>query len=160
LKEQGKEVCLISGDNNLALQAVAARAGIEEYYGDMLPQDKAAKIAAQNNIGGETVMIGDGFNDILALLQAGAGISFAAGQNAFNSWADIAVSSKDFGSVKKIFLYDRRRQNIIRQNILIGAAFGLTAVYFALNHAPGVCRLGGLLLAPVILITINSARLK
>ncbi|MDR0953187.1 MAG: HAD-IC family P-type ATPase [Elusimicrobiota bacterium] len=162
LKKEGKEVALLSGDNTGALQAVAKKTGLDEYYGDMFPQDKAAKIAAQNNLGFTTAMIGDSFNDILALLQADASIAFAPTQNTFSTWVDAVIANKDFAAVKKIFEYDKKQQSIIRQNILISALLSLAVLWlvFIAGYAIAWYGMALLTLVAMALIILNSTRLK
>jgi P-type E1-E2 ATPase len=162
VKELGKKVCLISGDNPAAVQAAAAKAGIEEYYGNMFPQDKAAKIAAQANLGESIIMIGDGFNDILALLKADGAIAFApAGRNTFNSWVDIAVSSRDFGVIGRIFNFDKRQKTITRQNVLFAVLSGVCAVWFTIyfNNGAQWWQLPVFTAAAAAFAALNSARL-
>lgn len=167
LKKTGKEVCLISGDNTAALQAAAKKAGISEYYANMFPQDKAAKISAQENLGEKIVMIGDGFNDILALLKADASIAFAAGagaggRGAFASWVDISVHSKDFAAVRRVFEFDRRLNNITSQNILIAVLLNVYTIYLILLYSRQSIEwhwLPGLILVAVLAVFLNSMRL-
>jgi Cu+-exporting ATPase len=162
IKELGKKVCLISGDNPAAVQAAAAKAGIEEYYGNMFPQDKAAKIAAQSNLGEHIIMIGDGFNDILALLKADGAVAFAPkSRNTFNSWVDIAVSSRDFGVIGRIFDFDKRQKTVIRQNIFFAVLAGACAVWFTLycNKGAQWWQLPCFTAAAAAFAALNSARL-
>ena len=161
LKNQGKKLCLISGDNNAAVHAAAKKAGIEEFYANMFPQDKAAKIAAQTNLGESIAMIGDGFNDILALLKAKASIAFTARKNAHNSWVDIAVTSKDFGIIKKIFSYDKIQNSVIRQNILLAVFINIYTVYIVLYSKESMdwTLLPWYLAVSLLISALNSARL-
>lgn len=160
LKACGKALCLLSGDNTPSLKEVAARAGIEEYYGDIYPQDKADKARSKDGI--PTAMIGDGFNDILAMQQADASIAFAsAGDNAFTSWVDITVKSKDFIAIKKIFEFEQRQQNITRQNIYMSVIISLFMVYavLILNISLSWFMLMLCVFFAIVLIIINSMRL-
>ena len=162
LQGQGKELCLLSGDNTPALKIVADRAGIKNYIGDMYPRDKAAKIAAANNLGKTTTMIGDSFNDILALLEAGSAVAFAREDSPFISWVDIVLQTRDFGAVKKIFELYNKVQNIMRQNILLCILIGLGLFYFLtqVNQAIVWYQFVGYLVVALLIIFINSVRLK
>lgn len=162
LQEQGKELCLLSGDNTPALKIVADRAGIKNYIGDMYPRDKAAKISAANNLGKKTTMIGDSFNDILALLEAGSALAFAREDSPFISWVDIVLQTREFGAVKKIFDIYHRTQTVMRQNILLGILIGLCLFFFLTqeNLAMTWFQFFLYMFAALFIIFINSVRLK
>ena len=162
MKQQGKKICLISGDNCGAVGAAANMAGIEEYYGEMFPQDKAARICAAANIGEKTIMLGDGFNDILALLQAGVGIAFNAANNVFVSWVDIIIKDRDFAAFKRIFGFQASRAKIIRQNVFISVLAGVLSYWYIM----GACKSARwydsflIIFATVIVIMLNSKRIN
>lgn len=161
LKECGRSAVLVSGDNTEALKLVSQRAGIEDFHGNMLPQDKAAKITALSNAGQSIAMIGDGFNDILALLEADVSIAFVSSNKTFESWVDIACYGKDFGVVKKIFALDALQKNVIWENIALFALINLAAVYavLILQYALAWYILTGLMLFAIGLIMLNSKKL-
>lgn len=162
LQAQGKELSLLSGDNTPALQIVANRAGIKNYRGDMYPRDKAAQIAASNNLGKITAMIGDSFNDILALLEASSAIAFAREDSPFISWVDIVLQARDFGPVKKIFEMYNKMQDIMRQNILLSILTAL-GLFYLLTQAEQVLswyKFIGYIAAALFVILLNSVRLK
>lgn len=162
LQEKGKELCLLSGDNTPALQVVAARAGIKNYRGDMYPRDKAAQIAASNNLGKKTTMIGDSFNDILALLEASSAIAFSREESPFVSWVDIVLQTRDFGPIRKIFEMYNKMENIMKENILLAILAGLGLFFFLTQAERAVSwyQLVFYLLAALFVIFINSVRLK
>ena len=162
LQEQGKELCLLSGDNTPALKIVADRAGIKNYIGDMYPRDKAAKISAANNLGKKTTMIGDSFNDILALLEAGSALAFAREDSPFISWVDIVLQTREFGAVKKIFDIYHKTQTVMRQNILLGILIGLCLFFFLTqeNLAMTWFQFFLYMFAALFIIFINSVRLQ
>ncbi|MBQ4493722.1 MAG: HAD-IC family P-type ATPase [Elusimicrobiaceae bacterium] len=162
LQEQGKELCLLSGDNTPALQIVANRAGIKNYIGDMYPRDKAARIAATNNLGKKTTMIGDSFNDILALLEASGAIAFAREDSPFISWVDIVLQTRDFGAVRKIFDIYGKMHSIMKQNILLALVIGI-GLFFFLTQADKIIswyQFIFCLFVSLFIIFINSVRLK
>ncbi len=162
LQEQGKKLCLLSGDNTPALQIVAKRAGIKDYIGDMYPRDKAARIAASSNLGKKTTMIGDSFNDILALLQADSALAFAREDSPFISWVDMVLETRDFGVIKTIFKMYDKTQAIIRQNILLTILTGLILFFFLTQNQQIISwyKLLFYLIAVLFIIFINSVRLK
>lgn len=162
LQANGKELCLLSGDNTPALQIVANRAGIKNYIGDMYPRDKAARIAATNNLGKKTTMIGDSFNDILALLEASGAIAFSREDSPFISWVDIVLQTRDFGAVKKIFDMYSKMQSIMKQNILLAILIGM-GLFFFLTQSGQIISWYQFLVCIMIslfIIFINSVRLK
>lgn len=162
IKQKGKKICLISGDNRGAVGAAANMAGIEEYYGDMFPQDKAARICAAANMNEKTVMLGDGFNDILALLQAGAGIAFNAANNVFVSWVDIIIKDRDFAAFKRVFGFQASRARIIKQNVCISVLAGVLSYWYII----GACQsarwydLFLIIFITVIIMIFNSKRIN
>lgn len=156
-----KRVCLLSGDNTLAISAAAKRAGIKEYYGNMYPTDKAAKINADQNLGEIITMIGDGFNDILALLQADASLAFVPTNNLFTSWVDIIIKGKDFTLVKRIFDLYRKGRQIISLNLLSTILIALLCYVFVQNNAADIWLIfGGFFVLNIFIIFLNSVRLK
>ncbi len=161
LKGQGKSVCLISGDNLSAVAYAAKKCNIEEFYGDMYPDGKAAKISAQQNMGENVVMVGDGFNDILALLQASCSIAFTFTGNAFTGWVDIALNGKDFNGIKTVFDLQRRQYLIVRQNIYLSIMFSMIIIYslFAGGIFTAWYNLSVFIIISILFIVLNSARL-
>lgn len=156
-----KRVCLLSGDNTLAISAAARRAGIKEYYGNMYPTDKSAKINADQNVGETITMIGDGFNDILALLQADASLAFVPTNNLFTSWVDVIIKGKDFTLVKRIFELYNRGWFAVRLNLLLSILIALLCYSFILNNPIDICLIVfGFFALNVFLIFLNSLRLK
>ncbi len=156
-----KRVCLLSGDNTLAISAAAKRAGIKEYYGNMYPTDKAAKISADQNLGEVITMIGDGFNDILALLQADASLAFVPTNNLFTSWVDIIIKGKDFTLVKRIFELYAKGWYAIRLNLLFSILVALFCYSCILNNVADTWLIfWGFFALNIFLIFLNSLRLK
>ena len=156
-----KKVSLISGDNTLAISAVAKKANIKEYYGNMYPTDKAAKISAEQNLGSTITMIGDGFNDILALLEADASIAFVPSNNLFTSWVDVIIKGKDFTLVKRIFDLYQKGWNTVCLNLLLTVLIGLIC-YIVVSWDPfyGWHNFGGFFALNICIIFLNSVRLK
>ena len=156
-----KRVCLLSGDNTLAISAAAKRAGIKEYYGNMYPTDKAAKINADQNLGEVITMIGDGFNDILALLQADASLAFVPTNNLFTSWVDVIIKGKDFTLVKKIFELYQKGRKVICLNLLLSILLALLCYVTVQENIADIWLIfWGFFALNVFIIFLNSVRLK
>ncbi len=90
-----KKVVMMTGDSRKTAAAVAAKIGLDEYYGEVLPEDKANFIKKEHEKGKKVVMIGDGINDSPALSEADVGIAIAAGAAIAREVADITISASD-----------------------------------------------------------------
>lgn len=88
-----KKVCMMTGDNQKTAQVVAEKLGLDEYYAEVLPEDKAMFISKQHEKGHKVIMIGDGVNDSPALSKADVGIAIAEGAAIAREVADITISS-------------------------------------------------------------------
>ena len=89
------KVVMMTGDNRRTAEAVAAEVGVDEFYAEVLPEDKAAFIRGEKAAGRTVIMIGDGVNDSPALSEADAGIAISTGAAIAREIADITVASED-----------------------------------------------------------------
>lgn len=130
LKQQGVSVQLLSGDRSAAVQAVAAKLGIDK-ASDCKPQDKLAMQAAQA-AGHKVAMVGDGLNDGPVL--AGAHVSFAFGRAVplAQSRADFVVLGDSLDLVLQSLLLARRTLSVVRQNLGWAAAYNAISIPLAL----------------------------
>ena len=100
LKKLGiKHVVMMTGDNEKTACAVAKTVGIDEYYSEVLPEDKANFIRSEHEKGRKVIMLGDGVNDSPALSQADAGIAIRDGAAIAKEVADIMIGSDDLNSL-------------------------------------------------------------
>ncbi len=88
-----KNICMMTGDNLKTARAVAEKIGIDEFYAEVLPEDKAAYVRKQKELGHKVVMIGDGVNDSPALSEADVGVAIEAGAAIAREIADITIST-------------------------------------------------------------------
>ncbi len=118
LKRRGIFTVMLTGDNARAAQAVARDVGVEEVVAEVLPADKAARVAALQTAGrGKVAMVGDGINDAPALAQADVGIAVAAGADAAIETADITLMRSDLRGVAQAIDLARLTARGIRQNL-------------------------------------------
>ncbi|MDN5913631.1 MAG: cadmium-translocating P-type ATPase [Pseudonocardia sp.] len=132
LGELGIEVAMLTGDNTLTAEALAARAGIGTVHAGLLPEDKAAllpRIARGRRI----AMVGDGVNDAPALATADVGIAMGAmGTDVAIETADVALMGEDLRHLPQVLAHARRSRTIMVQNVgfslvIIGVLIPLAA---------------------------------
>ena len=96
LKSEGmKKVVMMTGDSERAAASVAGRVGVDEYYSEVLPEDKACFVEQEKAAGRKVIMIGDGINDSPALSAADAGIAISDGAEIAREIADITIAADD-----------------------------------------------------------------
>ncbi len=96
LKKLGiSKVVMMTGDSRRTAESVAAKVGVDEFYCEVLPEDKAVFVKKEHAAGRRVIMIGDGVNDSPALSEADAGIAISTGAAIAREIADITISADD-----------------------------------------------------------------
>ena len=85
----------MTGDSERTAKAIAKRVGVDEYYSEVLPEDKAKFVAREKAEGRKVIMVGDGINDSPALSAADVGIAISDGAALAREIADVTVGSDD-----------------------------------------------------------------
>lgn len=134
LHEGGIEVAMLTGDNKATAERIAAKLGIDVVIADVLPKDKAAKVAELQAAGKRVAMVGDGVNDAPALAQADLGIAIGAGTDVAIETADVVLMRSDPLDVPIALRIGKGTVRKMRQNL--GWAIGYNAI--ALPIAAGV----------------------
>lgn len=93
------KLVMMTGDNTATARSVAAAVGVDEFYAEVLPEDKANFIRAERAAGRKVIMLGDGVNDSPALSEADAGIAISDGAAIAREVADITVGADDLYSL-------------------------------------------------------------
>lgn len=96
LHEAGfKNIVMMTGDSRHTAEAVAKAVGVDEFYAEVLPEDKASFVEKQKALGHKVMMVGDGINDSPALSAADVGIAISEGAQIARDIADITISGSD-----------------------------------------------------------------
>lgn len=90
-----KQLVMMTGDSERTAAAVAAKIGVDKFYAEVLPEDKARFVKEAKASGHRVVMVGDGINDSPALSEADAGVAIAEGADIAREIADITISAHD-----------------------------------------------------------------
>lgn len=128
LHRMGKEIIMITGDNEPAAQAVARQVGIFRVHAEILPEEKARILKAYQKAGRKVAMVGDGMNDAPALSVADIGIAIGTGTNVAISTSDVVIMRKDLeGLVAAIRLSQATMRNI-KQNLFWALAYNCIGI--------------------------------
>ena len=148
LRQMGIRTLMISGDNKRTAQKIASELGIDEVYGEALPQDKARIIGELQAKGLKVAMVGDGLNDAPALAQADIGFAVADGVDVSAQAGDVILMRHGLESVLTALRLSKAALRNIYQNL--GWAFGYNIL--GIPVAMGVLHAlwGGPMLSPMI----------
>lgn len=160
LKQAGIHPVMLTGDNNRTARAIAAEVGVDEYRGELLPQDKLEAVQELKPSRGRIAMVGDGVNDAPAMAAADTGIAMGgAGTDTALETSDIVLMADDLAKLPFTVRLSRAALGIIRQNITFSLVTKFLAVYLVF---PGWLTLWLAIFADMgatILVTLNSIRL-
>lgn len=119
LKRMGIKVAMLSGDGKAAAEALAAQAGVDMVYSELLPQDKVECIKELRQRYGQVVMVGDGVNDAPALAASTVGIAMgAAGSDVALDTADLVLMNDDLTRIPASITLGKRVRKVVKQNII------------------------------------------
>lgn len=146
-------IVMMTGDNERTAKSVAEKVGVDRYYSEVLPEEKAAFIRAEHEAGRHVIMIGDGVNDSPALSESDAGIAISTGAAIAREIADITISANDlYALITLKTISDALMQRIHRNYrfiisfnlglILLGAAGILPPATTALLHNASTLSIG------------------
>ena len=157
---------MLTGDNKATAKWVSDQVGLDEYFAEVLPQDKAAKVKEIQSRGGLVAMTGDGVNDAPALAQADVGIAIGAGSDVAVETADVILVRSNPLEVLAIVELSRATYRKMIQNLVWVTGYNTIAIPLAAGalYAWGVLltpALGAVLMgASTVIVAINARLLK
>ena len=166
LKKQGIRCLMLTGDNKATAKWVSEQVGIDEYFAEVLPKDKAAKVKEVQARGVLVAMTGDGVNDAPALAQADLGIAIGAGSDVAVETADVILVRSNPLDVVAILELSRATYRKMIQNLIWATGYNVVALPLAAGalYAWGVLltpALGAVLMsASTVIVAINARMLK
>lgn len=159
LKKAGiSKVVMMTGDSERTASVIAKKVGVDEYYAEVLPEDKAAFVEREKDKGRKVIMIGDGINDSPALSAANVGIAISDGAEIAREIADITVGSDDLYQIVTLKYISNALMKRIKSNYrkIVGFNSGLIALGVAGVLPPTTTAL--LHNGSTILISVNSMK--
>lgn len=161
LHRLGVKTTMLSGDKTAVVRLVANKLGIDNAYGDLLPEDKVDKIKALKATNTTVAFVGDGVNDAPVVALSDAGIAMGGlGSDATIETADIVIQDDNPAKIPMVIKIGRATKNIVWQNITL--AFGVKFIVLILG-AGGLATLWEAVFADVgvaLLAVLNSVRIQ
>ncbi|MEM5505155.1 heavy metal translocating P-type ATPase [Shewanella frigidimarina] len=147
LKNSGIKVIMLTGDNHATAAAVAAKVGVDDFFADVLPQDKANKVAELQALGEVVGMTGDGINDAPALALANVGFAIGTGTDVAIESADITLMRGSLHGLADAIAVSKATLGNIRQNLVGAFIYNMAGIPLA---AGVLFPVFGVLLNPVV----------
>ncbi|MCG7362447.1 heavy metal translocating P-type ATPase [Roseomonas sp. ACRSG] len=147
LRASGIHIVMLTGDNRTTAEAVARRLGIEDFQGDVLPEDKHRIVRELRAKGKVVAMAGDGVNDAPALAEADVGIAMGTGTDVAMQSAGVTLVKGDLAGIARARLLSRAVMRNIRQNLFFAFVYNAAGVPLAAGVLYPVL---GLLLSPIV----------
>ena len=151
LKKAGlKKIVMMTGDSERTAKAIAKKVGVDEYYAEVLPEDKANFVEKEKVEGRKVIMIGDGINDSPALSAADVGIAISEGAEIAREIADITVAADDLAEILVLRMLSNRLMKRIHKNYRFIVTFNAGLILLGV---------GGILQPPTSALLHNTSTL-
>lgn len=147
LKSDGIRIIILTGDNRVTAEAVAAKLGITDMKAEILPDQKHAIIRRLRSEGRAVAMAGDGINDAPALAEADVGIAMGTGTDVAMESAGVTLVKGDLAGIARARSLSRATMRNIRQNLILAFVYNVIGIPLA---AGALYPAFGVLLSPVI----------
>ncbi len=153
LKAMNIKCMMLTGDNKQVAQWASDQVGLDEFFAEVLPQDKAAKVKEVQSRGELVAMTGDGVNDAPALAQADLGIALGAGSDVAVETADIVLVRSNPLDVVVLLKLSKATYGKMIQNLVWATGYNA----FAIPLAAGALYAWGVLLSPALGAALMAA---
>ncbi|MHB9021262.1 MAG: copper-translocating P-type ATPase [Halothiobacillus sp.] len=153
LRAMGIKCMMLTGDNKQVAQWVSDQVGLDEYFAEVLPQDKAAKVKEVQSRGILVAMTGDGVNDAPALAQADLGIAIGAGSDVAVETADVILVRSNPLDVVALLKLSKATYSKMIQNLIWATGYNA----FAIPLAAGALYSWGVILSPALGAALMAA---
>jgi Cu2+-exporting ATPase len=127
----GLEVAMLTGDNRQTAEYVAGELGLDTFFAEVLPEQKAETVKTLQGEGKTVGMVGDGINDAPALVQAEVGIAIGAGTDVAIESADIVLVKNDPRDVVKMIKLSKLTMRKMKENLVWATGYNAVAIPFA-----------------------------
>ncbi len=160
LKQQNIITSVLSGDRQAVVSAVVTELGIDSGYGELLPEEKLAKLTEWQQQSQTIAMVGDGVNDAPVLAKAQVSVAMGQGSQLAQASADMILLSENLQHLPQAVSIARNMQRVIKQNFSWAIGYNLVAVPLAAAGfvAPWMAAIG--MSASSLVVVFNSLRLK
>ncbi|MGD2075704.1 MAG: copper-translocating P-type ATPase [Gammaproteobacteria bacterium] len=152
LKAMDLRCMMLTGDSEAVARSVAGELGLDDYFAEVLPEDKAKKIQEVKQRGLRVAMVGDGVNDAPALVEADLGIAIGAGTDVAVESGDVVLVRSDPRDIVAILRLSRATHGKMVQNLLWATGYNVVAIPLAAGVAYGA----GILLSPAVGAAVMS----
>ncbi|MFQ3319854.1 MAG: Cu2+-exporting ATPase [Natronomonas sp.] len=166
LHGMGIEVAMLTGDSEDVAKAVSEELGIDQYFAEVLPEEKDTKVEQLQSEGKLVAMVGDGVNDAPALTRADVGIAIGSGTDVAIESGDIILVDNNPLDVVRLIKLSKASYRKMQENLVWATGYNV----FALPLAAGILAPIGILLSPAIgavfmslstiIVAINARRLR
>jgi len=161
LKERGIKVYMLTGDSEEVARWVGRELGVDDYFAQVLPDQKAEKIRLLKEKGFKVAMVGDGINDAPALVTADAGIAIGAGTDVAIESADIILVRNDPRDVPKVIDLSKKTYSKMVQNLWWAAGYNIVTIPLAASIANLNPAIGAAVMSlSTVIVAINAQTLR
>lgn len=146
LKAEGVKTAMVTGDSQDVAAYVAKQLGLDQYFAEVRPEDKASKVKELQQIGNKVAFVGDGINDAPALTKADIGMAVGAGTDVAIKSADIILVKSDPRDVMRVIHLSKATYRKMVQNLTWATGYNIVAIPLA----AGVFYSSGIVLSPAL----------